>query len=335
LKVIIDIDLDRPGKQTGYIRIAQSSDDSAYGWILIPVVSLRNGDGPRILCVGGVHGDEFEGQIVWTRLARELRPEAVAGHILIIPALNVPAAIAGRRVSPIDGVNLNRCFPGNPRGTATERIAHIVEAELLPRFDLVIDIHSGGNSSVYLPGPTITLDPDPVAQAEMVRLLTIFGGPQAFVFDESGGRDAAMIGACRRVGMRRLGSEMGGGGNASPATIAATDVGVRRVLTHLGAISGELAAEPSTSPTRLLRRFKPLSEHYHYADEGGVFESLVELGDSVAAGAPLGRIVFPDTPWREPVPCRSQTDGIVICRRAKGRTARGDGVVILGEAMAT
>jgi len=35
---------------------------SAYGWIPIPVVCIKNGDGPRVLLMGGNHGDEYEGQ---------------------------------------------------------------------------------------------------------------------------------------------------------------------------------------------------------------------------------------------------------------------------------
>lgn len=330
--MIIDIDLQHQGKQTGYIRISHSTDMSAYGWILIPVISIRNGEGPRVLCTGGVHGDEFEGQIAWTKLARRLQTGDVRGHLLVIPALNVPAALAGSRVSPIDQVNLNRCFPGNARGTPTERIGYIVEKSLLPLFDIVIDIHSGGNSLLYHPGPTMTLDPDPVAQAEMVELLKVFGAPQAYIFDESGGGDSALIGACRRTGVKRLGSEIGGGGLTSPANIAMTEAGILRVLAHLGAISPELTGDlPPPAEPRLLRRAGPLSDHYVYAEDAGVFEPFVELGDEVSAGEVLGQILFPETPWREPLACRSRAGGFVICRRAKGRTGRGDGVIVLGE----
>lgn len=329
--MIIDIDLHQQGKHSGYIRVPHSTDESAYGSILIPVVSIRNGDGPRVLCLGAVHGDEFEGQIAWTKLARRLDVQDVRGHVLIIPALNVPAALVGSRVSPVDQVNLNRCFPGNPRGTLTERIGHIVETDLLPLFEMVIDIHSGGNSLLYLPGPTITLDPDPAAQAAMVEVLKAFGAEIAYVFDESGGGDAALIGACRRMGVRRLGSEIGGGGITSRRNVAMTEAGILRVLVHLGVISSRLIDElPAPSVPTLIRRANPRSDHYVYADDSGVFEPFVELGDKVSNEQALGQILFPEAPWRDPVTCFSRTDGVVICRRAKGRTTRGDGVIVLG-----
>jgi uncharacterized protein len=327
----IDFSLAAEGKQTGYIRISHSTDESAYGWILIPAISVRNGEGPRVLCTGGVHGDEFEGQIAWSKFGAEIEPKDVRGHLLIIPALNAPAALVGQRVSPLDNVNLNRCFPGNPRGTPTERIAHMVEHDLLPMFDFVIDIHSGGNSLLYLPGPTITLDPDPTTQTKMLEVLRAFGAPISYIFDESGGGDAALIGACRRAGIHRLGSEMGGGGSVTPEGVRLTEAGILRVLAHLGSISRDLLKNlPAAVPTKLVRRSGPLSDDYIYAPDTGVFEPFVELGDEIERGQIIGQILFPETPWRAALKCPTRASGIVICRRAKGRTARGDGVLVMG-----
>jgi predicted deacylase len=94
--------------------------------------------------VGGNHGDEYEGPVALLNLARELEPESVSGRIVIIPALNYPAVEAGTRLSPIDGRNMNRTFPGRWDGSVTEMIAHFVQNEILPGVDAVIDMHSGG-----------------------------------------------------------------------------------------------------------------------------------------------------------------------------------------------
>lgn len=330
----LDIDIAKAGKQQGFFRIPHSTNESANGWIPLPAVSLRNGTGPRILGLGAVHGDEFEGQIAWTKLALRLAASDISGHLLIMPAVNLPSALAASRVSPIDDVNLNRCFPGDARGTPTHRIAHLIERELLPQFDYVLDIHSGGNSSLYLPGPTVAAESDPAQEARMIELLKVFGAPNAYVFDESGGGDAALIGGCGRIGTKRMGSEMGGGGGATPETVRLTDQGLLRVLVHLGALSSRFLSDlPPPAPTRLLRRRNPRSDHYLYAPEPGVFEPFIELGDKVTAGDPLGQILFPETPWRAPVPLHSSGSGILICRRARGRCARGDGLTVLGEEM--
>ena len=96
------IDLDRDGKQCDYLRLPHSVDRSAYGWLPVPLVSIRNGSGPTVLLMSGVHGDEYEGQVALTRLIRSLEPADVSGQVLILPMANFPAAKAGTRVSPVD-----------------------------------------------------------------------------------------------------------------------------------------------------------------------------------------------------------------------------------------
>jgi predicted deacylase len=100
------------------------------------------------LFVSGTHGDEYEGQVVLCELARTLRAEDIKGRVIIFPTANYPAALAGRRVSPIDDANLNRIFPGDPGGSVTQQIAWFITRELIPRADLVCDLHSGGSSLV-------------------------------------------------------------------------------------------------------------------------------------------------------------------------------------------
>ena len=63
-----------------------------------------------------------------------------------MPANNVHAVMAGQRTSPVDGLNFNRTFPGDPRGTITQQIAAFVTDEIFPRGDAFLDLHSGGSS---------------------------------------------------------------------------------------------------------------------------------------------------------------------------------------------
>ena len=103
--------------------------------------------------MAGNHGDEYPGQVAILRLMRELdqQPEQVRGRLILIPALNVPAAKAATRLSPLDGKNLNRSFPGQADGTPTEMIAHYLTTVLFPLADIVIDIHTGGRSVDFYP----------------------------------------------------------------------------------------------------------------------------------------------------------------------------------------
>ena len=148
---------------------------SAYGWLPIPVVTLRNGDGPTLLIMGGTHGDEYEGQISIANLARELTPDRIRGRLILMPTTNAPAAEAGLRTSPIDNGNLNRLFPGDPRGTITEMIAHYIEETVMPLADYAIDLHSGG-SSLFYPPTMLREQGQTAAEAETLRKLQEFRG---------------------------------------------------------------------------------------------------------------------------------------------------------------
>src|SRR6476619_7299511 len=89
-RVRLDIDLAAPGRHAGYLRAPLSRNTSGWGTVEIPIVSVKNGSGPTILFTGGVHGDEYEGQIAVSRLAQTLQASSVQGRVIMLPAVNVP-----------------------------------------------------------------------------------------------------------------------------------------------------------------------------------------------------------------------------------------------------
>ena len=96
-----EIDFDREGKQTGFLRLPHSVHRSAYGWIPIPIVMFKHGEGPTTLMMAGNHGDEYEGQVALAKLCCELDAEHIQGRLIILTMANYPAARAGLRTSPI------------------------------------------------------------------------------------------------------------------------------------------------------------------------------------------------------------------------------------------
>jgi hypothetical protein len=115
------LDFQKPGKQTGFIQVPHSAHDDAWGVIPVPIAVISNEPGPTVILEGGNHGDEHEGPIVLGELIRTLDPGAVAGRLIFIPAINLPAVAAARRASPFDDLNFNRAFPGDPLGSPTQR----------------------------------------------------------------------------------------------------------------------------------------------------------------------------------------------------------------------
>lgn len=323
-------DLKAEGKQRGYLQLAHSVHRSAYGKLMIPVIAINNGDGPRILLTAGNHGDEYEGQVALMKLARRLEVTDVRGRVLIIPALNLPAVEAGERTSPLDGGNLNRSFPGNPLGTPTEQIAHFVESVLLAETDFVIDLHSGGTSLEFA-APTLVArrEREPAAFDKQKRLIELFGAPLTYLVEEATGNDPGMIGACVRQGVGHLTTELGGAGRVSIAGTRIAEAGVLRVLNELGALARPLETS-APAHTRLLKRGGLNSTSFVYAVDRGVFEPLVELGDEVEAGQAAGLLHFHHAPWRAPEIYRFGAAGVVIAKFRSGRVEAGDSLFVTG-----
>lgn len=320
-RIVPEFALEGQGKRHGFLRLFNSVHRSAYGFIPIPAGVICGGPGPTALLVAGNHGDEWEGQIVLSQLLQDLQPSQVRGRIIILPCANLPASLAGTRTSPLDDGNLNRSFPGHADGTVTQQLAYYIATELIPQADLVLDLHSGGSSLMYLPCTLATEHEDPVRLEAHVAALRAFGAPLAYLQGRADGQGGVRtLGATSEArGILSIATELGGGGSVSPAVVAMARGGVRRLLAHVGLI--DPPAEPPVS-TRIIRIGD--ADDWTYSPAAGVFEPLVSPGDTVQAGQPAAHIHTPETPWIQPVAVAFQRAGLVICRRQPGRTERGD-----------
>jgi predicted deacylase len=318
-RLMADIDLLADGKAMGFVRVPHSVHRSAYGWIPIPIVRIKNGDGPSVLLQAGTHGDEWEGQIGLGNLLRALEPKDIRGRLVILPSANFPAAMAGQRTSPIDEGNLNRLYPGDAEGTITQQIAYWIEHALLPGFDYSFDFHSGGSSLTYIPSALAPRHEDPARMQKVVGMLKAFGAPVSYIAAAPQGGGRTFTSASARQGVVSMGTELGGGGLVTPASLKVAEDGMRRVLAHIGLLQGPV---PAASPTRLTEIGG--DDYYVYASDGGLFEPLVDLGAEVKAGQPAARIHFHHTPWREPDLLTFKRDGLVLCKRVPARCERGD-----------
>lgn len=318
-RLIADIDLAGTGKRQGYIRLPQSTHESAYGFIPIPLVVIAGRPGPTTLLTAGSHGDEYEGEVALANLSRSLASDEIKGRLIILPALNLPAAVAGRRVSPLDNGNLNRAFPGDFAGAATAQIAYYVEHVLMSLCDVVCDLHSGGSSLHYVPSVVIPYWPDAGRFAESLALVRAFAAPYAYILNEPSPHDPTLLGAAGRKGKLFLGTELGGSGALSPANLKTAEEGLRGVLAHLGHLQ---SAHRPIRDTKILHVGG--TDYFVHTDDDGVFEPLVDIGDEVSDGQPAALIHFPEKPWVEPVTCRFIRGGTVLCKRIPARVGRGD-----------
>ncbi|WP_137919308.1 succinylglutamate desuccinylase/aspartoacylase family protein [Hydrogenophaga sp. 2FB] len=316
-----EVDFDAEGKQCGYLRLPHSVHRSAYGWIPVPVASIRNGPGPVVLVMGGNHGDEYEGQLIVSRLIREIDPSRVQGQLILLPMANLPAAKAGLRTSPIDGGNLNRLFPGNPAGSITEVLGSYIEQALLTRADLLLDLHSGGSSLVYHGSLAMAgAASDEEEDARLRPLLRALGARYTCLLKQLNPR--TILGAARRQNCMGLVLEIGGGGQVSRPDLEESWHGVRRTLIASGVLHGEPAA-PASAGHWVDLAFGADSCNV-FARSAGLFEPLVGLGDTVQAGQTAARIHDPSAPHREPELVHFEAAGTVVCQRVPALTEVGD-----------
>src|SRR5262245_27300713 len=231
-------DFDRPGKQFGYIGVPYSHDLGGWANLMLPVAVLANGPGRTALVLAGNHGDEYPGPIALLKLMRELSPEQVRGRLILVPALNVPAVKAATRLSPLDGKNLNRCFPGRPDGTVTEQIAHYLTTTLFPLADIVVDVHTGGRSMDFYPCAHMHLVPDREQRRQMVAGTLAWNTDFAFLYTDIAGTGLLPVEA-ERQGKVVIATEMGGGEPVTAAVHRLTQYGLRNVLVHFGLLAGE------------------------------------------------------------------------------------------------
>ena len=134
------------GKTTELLPITKRIDGSMMGIPVIKIVGESNG--PTLLLVGGIHGDEPEGIIPILDMVDQLDPAHLHGTVIGIPVVNIPACSARRRGNPLEDwhYDINRVFPGTEKGSLTQRLAHKMISEIVPQADMLIAIHSGGNN---------------------------------------------------------------------------------------------------------------------------------------------------------------------------------------------
>ena len=100
--------------------------------------------GPVIWVHGCIHGEEYGGAASIIRLYHDLDVDKLKGTFIGVPVVNLPSFKDRSRISPLDGVNLNRAFPGDRDGTYSQQLANYILTMIETHADYVIDLHSGG-----------------------------------------------------------------------------------------------------------------------------------------------------------------------------------------------
>ena len=271
-------------------------------------VQVINGrrEGPVLFVAAAIHGDELNGVEIVRRLLKRRSLKSLRGTLIAVPIVNVHGFLDQSRYLP-DRRDLNRSFPGSPKGSIAARLAHTFLNEIVKRSDYGIDLHTGAIDRSNLPQIRADLD-DP----RTLELARAFGVP---VIINAAVRDGSLRGCASQMGMPVLTYEAGEALRFDELSIRA---GVRGILNIMRTI-GMLTDKPTSKPR------KPVvasSTSWIRAPASGIVSSKVPLGASVRKGQSLAIVSDPLGTSEEPVTARF--DGIVIGRANLPLAHEGD-----------
>lgn len=293
------------------VRTSFRFESPVLGKLEVPYYDVRGEkDGPTLAVTAGVHGCEYSSIAAVSDVVRALEGQKLAGRVVAVPVVNT-SAFYNRTpfVTPEDGKNLNRCFPGNPDGTYSEALAHHVFEEVIAKCDYLIDLHGG--DMVEALEPFMLFDESPVEEAARA-MAKAFGLPYAICQPRADRIEGTTVAAAADAGIPAMVAEAGGRGLVEDDARRVLSDGVQNVMRSLEMLP---RAASTTIETTVFRRFLWL-----YSPEQGWWDPAVRVGDSVDAGQVLGTVRT--TLGEEPEQITAPGGGVVLFMTSVPAVAR-------------
>src|SRR5256885_9426664 len=208
--------------------------------------------GPVLFVNAGVHGGEYPAVEAVIRLGKTLDPKKISGTVILMPVLNLPAFRTRTPfVCPIDNVNPNRVFPGDPRGSYSEQMTHACINEFVVHADAYVDLHGGDIPEALVPfvicrseaGLADSKARDVAARSKQIAMafglpyvLTVSKPVQPSKGHRAGAGGLSSYAAAADKGTPAILAEAGGAGQMQEEAVSLLVNGVVNVMRHLGMI---------------------------------------------------------------------------------------------------
>lgn len=245
--------------------------------IEIPVYVFRSvHDGPVVLLMAGMHGDEVNGTEIIRRMLCKKMLYPLRGTIIAVPILNIYGFLNFSREVP-DGKDVNRSFPGNRDGSLASRVAHRFMKEVMPYVDYGLDFHTGGSSRANYPQIRCVLD-----DLQNHDLANAFAPP--FILNAPY-RQGSLRKEAAKLGKSILVYETGESLRFDEHGIEAGIAGTNRFLQHLQMVT---SAPAPTSETIVCAK-----DTWIRAKNAGLWRCFVTTGSYVKKNQFIGSITDP------------------------------------------
>ena len=229
--------------------------------------------GPCLWLSAAIHGDEINGVEIIRQVLTQVYPKGLRGTLIAVPIVNVFGFIEQSRYLP-DRRDLNRCFPGSPRGSLASRLAYLFMKEVVNHCTHGIDLHTASHHRANLPQIRANLE-----HPETRRCALAFAAPAMM---HTALRDGSLRQAAARRHIPTLLYEGGEALRFEPEVISAGTQGILRVMQALGMAEFHLPPAPSSLEVHQTRWIR--------AGRSGILHSFVNLGDRVSRKQYLGQV---------------------------------------------
>jgi predicted deacylase len=252
--------------------------------------------GPVLLVCAAIHGDELNGVEIIRRMRSFRSLKHLHGTLLLVPVVNQFGFIHQSRYLP-DRRDLNRCFPGNEKGSIASRVAHVFFDQIVTRSTNIIDLHTAAVNRDNLPQVRAALDEPGVRE-----MATGFSIP---VIINSGLIDNSLRSEAGKLGIPVITYEAGEALRLSERSIVTGVRGVISVMRTLGMLPSRRIETVRAEP------YIARSTAWFRAPADGIFRPLAKLGGRIKIGDTLGVISAPFS--SEETVLIAESDGIIIC----------------------
>lgn len=308
---------------SGFLEVPEASDAGTR----IPITIVNGvGPGPVLAVIAGIHGFEYPPILALQRMWSCLDPAMLVGTVILVHIANLPAFLS-RTVftGPVDGKNLNRCFPGRQSGTQSERIAYVLTTEVIERANYLLDLHSGDACEALQPYVAYKQGGRDLSVDHQSRQMAIASGLDLIVVRNDLSADAAASVTCANTGATRgkpaVQIEMGELGTMDPGYVGRIEQAVLSVMRHLAMLSGQvLVAEHPVFVISLVRVLSQVE---------GLFFPSVQRGQIVTEGQSLGQVT--DYFGRRVFEARAPAGGIVLYMIRTPPVNDGELLVTIGQ----
>jgi predicted deacylase len=257
----------------------------------LPVMTARSAvDGPLVWLTACSHGDEVSGIVVIQEIFKGLKRRLTRGSIHAFPLMNPIGFETRSRNLTTSREDLNRSYPGDPKGSLGERMAdHIFSSITSEKPALVIDLHNDWIESM----PYALLDHDPGRSHGVAYRKSIAAGKQSglCLILDSEEIHGSMSFNLLLNDVPALTLELGKPNVVSEANVTFGVEAIWNVLSHLGMVENRSAPFRYALPPQygagniLGYADKP------YCSRTGIIRYLAKPGDVVKTGQPIARIV--------------------------------------------